>query len=122
MISFQRKASILNDHGYISDKDLRYKVHMHLNQGESRHQLAKKLFFLNRGVFKTGDLEEIMNKASCLSLLSNAILLWNTHHIQQIVSRLRENGHDIKTEHLQKVSALMFRHVQIHGTYHFENI
>jgi len=107
---------------YISDKDLRYKVHMHLNQGESRHQLAKKLFFLNRGVFKTGDLEEIMNKASCLSLLSNAILLWNTHHIQQIVSRLRENGHDIKTEHLQKVSALMFRHVQIHGTYHFENI
>lgn len=107
---------------YISDKDLRYKVHMHLNQGESRHQLAKKLFFLNRGVFKTGDLEEIMNKASCLSLLSNAILLWNTHHIQQIVSRLRENGHDIKTEHLQKVSALMFRHIQIHGTYHFENI
>lgn len=107
---------------YISDKDLRYKVHMHLNQGESRHQLAKKLFFLNRGVFKTGDLEEIMNKASCLSLLSNAILLWNTHHIQQIVNQLRENGHDIKAEHLQKISALMFKHVQIHGTYHFENI
>jgi len=95
---------------------------MHLNQGESRHQLAKKLFFLNRGVFKTGDLEEIMNKASCLSLVSNAILLWNTHHIQQIVCQLRKNNHDIKSKDLHKISALMFNHVQIHGTYHFENI
>lgn len=107
---------------YIADPNLRYKVHLHLNQGESRHQLAKKLFFLNRGVFKTGDLEEIMNKASCLSFLSNAILLWNTHNIQQIVGRLRSSGHSIATEHLRKVSALMLKHIQIHGTYHFESI
>jgi hypothetical protein len=29
------------------------------------------------GAFQTGDYEEIMNKATCLSLLSNAILVWN---------------------------------------------
>ena len=33
----------------------------------------------NQGEFTTGDYEEIMNKASCLSLVSNAILYWNTH-------------------------------------------
>jgi TnpA family transposase len=107
---------------YISEQDLRHTVHLHLNHGESRHQLAKKLFFLNRGVFKTSDYEEIMNKASCLSLVSNAVLVWNTYHIQKIVDRLRAEGHDISSEHLQKISALMFKHIQIHGTYHFEDI
>ncbi|WP_040534773.1 Tn3 family transposase [Legionella drancourtii] len=107
---------------YISDKDLRYAVHLHLNQGESRHQLAKKLFFLNRGVFKTSDYEEIMNKSSCLSLVSNAVLVWNTHHIQKVVDRLRAEGYVISSEHLQKISPLMFKHIQIHGTYHFEDI
>jgi hypothetical protein len=63
-----------------------------------------------------------MNKASCLSLVSNAVLVWNTYHIQKIVDRLRAEGHDISSEHLQKISALMFKHIQIHGTYHFEDI
>jgi len=107
---------------YIADQDLRYTVHLHLNHGESRHHLAKKLFFLNRGAFKTSDYEEIMNKASCLSLVSNAVLVWNTHHIQQIVDELRAEGLDIPSEHLQKISALMFKHIQIYGTYHFEDI
>lgn len=107
---------------YIADKDLRYTVHLHLNHGESRHQLAKKLFFLNRGAFKTSDYEEIMNKASCLSLVSNAVLVWNTHHMQRIVDEFRAEGHDIPSEHLQKISALMFKHLQIYGTYHFEDI
>ena len=107
---------------YIADPDLRHTVHLHLNHGESRHQLAKKLFFLNRGAFKTSDYEEIMNKASCLSLVSNAVLVWNTHHIQKIVDDLRAEGYDIKSEHLQKISPLMFKHIQIYGTYHFEDI
>ena len=107
---------------YIADQELRHTVHLHLNHGESRHQLAKKLFFLNRGAFKTSDYEEIMNKASCLSLVSNAVLVWNTHHMQKIVDDLRAEGHDIKSEHLQKISPLMFKHIQIYGTYHFEDL
>jgi len=107
---------------YIADKDLRYTVHLHLNRGESRHQLAKNLFFANRGAFKTNNRIEIMNKASCLSLLSNAVLLWNTYHIQKIIEKLRANGYEILDEHLEKISPLMFKHIQIHGTYHFENL
>lgn len=107
---------------YITDQELRHTVHLHLNHGESRHQLAKKLFFLNRGAFKTSDYEEIMNKASCLSLVSNAVLVWNTHHMQKIVDDLRAEGYDIKGEHLQKISPLMFKHIQIYGTYHFEDL
>jgi hypothetical protein len=53
------------------------------------------LFFANRGEFRNGDYEEIMNKASCLSLLSNAVLVWNTMAITNIVTQLRAAGETI---------------------------
>ena len=43
------------------------------------------LFFANQGGFRSGDYEEVMNKASCLSLFSNAVLVWNTVHIARII-------------------------------------
>lgn len=108
---------------YLSDDELRYKVHLQLNRGESRHGLARAVFFVNQGIFKTNDYEEIMNKASCLSLISNAILLWNTHHIQNIVDKLRKEGHGLLVdEYLNKISPLIFKHIQIHGTYDFEHL
>jgi NADP-dependent 3-hydroxy acid dehydrogenase YdfG len=40
--------------------------------------IAKAALAAGHKVVATGDYEEIMNKASCLSLLSNAVLVWNT--------------------------------------------
>lgn len=48
-------------------------VLIQLNRGEHRHALARRIFFGNQGVFRTGGYEEMMNKASALSLLSNAV-------------------------------------------------
>ena len=50
------------------------------------------------------------------------MLVWNTYHIQKIVEKLRAEGHEILNEHLEKISPLMFKHIQIHGTYHFEDL
>src|SRR6266481_6933506 len=49
---------------------------LQLNRGEHRHSLTRWIFFADQGEFRTGDYQEIMNKASCLSLVSNAILVW----------------------------------------------
>jgi TnpA family transposase len=52
---------------------------LQLNRDEARHELVRRcLFFATRGEFRSGDAEEIMSKASCLSFLSNAVLVWNT--------------------------------------------
>jgi TnpA family transposase len=107
---------------YISDPELRRKVHLQLNRGESRHSLAKIIFFDNRGVFKTSDYDEIMNKASCLSLVSNAVLVWNTHHMQHVVDRLKREGYEVEDEILAKVSPLSFKRLLVHGIYNFEEI
>ncbi len=60
---------------YIQDPVLRGRVQLQLNRGEARHRLASRLLFANQGVFRTGDYEEMINKESYLSLLSNAVLV-----------------------------------------------
>ncbi len=102
---------------YIHEEPLRRAIQLQLNRGEFRHTLAKWLFFANQGAFRLGDYEEVMNKASCLSLLSNAVLVWNTVHIDRIVARLRADGNLVLDEDLARVSPLMRKHITPNGSY-----
>jgi TnpA family transposase len=102
---------------YIHEEPLRDAIQLQLNRGEFRHILAKSLFFANWGSFRSGDYEEVMNKASCLSLLSNAVLVWNTVHITRIVEQLRAAGHEVRDEELARVSPLAHAHVIPNGSY-----
>ncbi len=102
---------------YIHEAPLRDAIQLQLNRGEFRHILAKSLFFANWGSLRSGDYEEVMNKASCLSLLSNAVLVWNTVHIARIVGQLRAAGHEVRDEDLARVSPLMHAHVIPNGSY-----
>jgi hypothetical protein len=104
-----------------SEEDVRRRVQLQLNRGESRHDLARWLFFANQGEFRTGDYEEIMNKASCLSLLSNAVLVWNTVRMGEIVARLRAAGEVVSDEDLARISPLAYAHVSPNGTYVFDH-
>ena len=78
------------------------------------------LFFANQGEFRKGDFEEIMNKSSCLSLLSNAVVVWNTIQMQRIVDQLRAAGEAVSDRDLAHIAPLSFAHVNPNGTYHFE--
>jgi len=102
---------------YLTDPDLRRKVQLQLNKGEYRHRLPRRIFFADQGEFTTGDYEEIMNKATCLSLVSNAVLYWNTIKINDIVENLRLQGEEIDNETLSHISLLPFKHVVPNGTY-----
>lgn len=107
---------------YLTDLTLRRTVQLQLNKGEYRHKLPRRIFFADQGEFTTGDYEEIMNKASCLSLVSNAILYWNTIQINDIVENLRSQGEDIDKETLSHISLLPFKHVVPNGAYFIEDI
>jgi TnpA family transposase len=105
---------------YLTDRELRQTVQLQLNKGEYRHKLPRRIFFADQGEFTTGDYEEIMHKASCLSLVSNAILYWNTIKINDIVENLRAPGEEIDKETLSHISLLPFRHVVPNGMYFIE--
>jgi hypothetical protein len=61
----------------------------------------------------------MMNKASCLSLLSNAVLVWNTLHMGRILDRAEADGHTFLPEELAHVHQLIFHHLTVNGTYDF---
>jgi TnpA family transposase len=107
---------------YLTDLNLRQTVQLQLNKGEYRHKLPRRIFFADQGEFNTGDYEEIMNKASCLSLVSNAILYWNTIKINDIIEGLRAQGEVIEEETLSHISLLPFRHVVPNGTYFIDDL
>jgi TnpA family transposase len=102
---------------YVQDADLRHRIQRQLNRDEFRHKLARRLFFANQGAFQTGDYEEMMNKASCLSLLCNAVLVWNTVHVSRIIRQLRATGVTITDEEVAFISPLAYAHVIPNGTY-----
>ena len=58
-----------------------------------------------------------MNRASCLGLLSNAVVLWNTLHMARIVSELRIAGMTIADQDLAHVWPLQRRHIVPSGVY-----
>lgn len=107
---------------YLTVPELRRTVQRQLNKGEYRHKLPRWVFFANQGEFTTGDYEEIMNKASCLSLVSNAILYWNTIKINDIVESLRQQGEEINNEALSHISLLPYKHVLPHGSHFIDDV
>ena len=63
-----------------------------------------------------------MNKASCLSLVSNAVLYWNTIKMSEIIAQLRKNGETISNETLSHISLLPHKHLITIGTYFTDEI
>jgi TnpA family transposase len=83
-----RAAKTIHILRYAHDAQLRARIQRQLNRGESRHALAARIFFANQGAFRKGDREEIMNKVTALSVLSNAVLVWNSVQFAEIVEGL----------------------------------
>ncbi|MBV8451621.1 MAG: Tn3 family transposase [Deltaproteobacteria bacterium] len=66
-------------------------------------------FILHKGetsrvAVDVGDYEEIMNKASCLSLWSDAMPVWNTMAIMKIITELQAASETILDEDLTRIS------------------
>lgn len=104
---------------YLHDTELRYAVRKQLNRGESRHTLARYVFFADQGSFKTNDYEEMMNKASCLSFVSNAMVLWNTEKMQKVYETLAQKGFKVEKEDMARVLPLSTKNILVHGQYSF---
>jgi TnpA family transposase len=105
---------------YIRDAELRRRVLLGLNKGESLHSLARKMFFGGKGELRDHTYEDQLNAASSLNLLLAAIIVWNTVHLQACVNRLRADGMEVNDRDLRFLSPLMQRHINIYGRYTFD--
>ena len=105
---------------YISDEDYRRRIHHTLNKGELLHALAREVFFGQQGLFRERDYLSQLNRATCMSLIINAIVVWNTRYMMDAVDHLRLTGYPINEADLQHVTPLLWEHITFHGSYHFD--
>jgi TnpA family transposase len=105
---------------YISNEGYRRHIHHTLNKGELLHALAREVFFGQHGLFRERDYDGQLNRATCMSVIINAIVVWNTRYMHAALTHLRAHGYPIHEEDLQHVTPLLWEHITFHGSYHFD--
>lgn len=106
---------------YVSNKSLRRRIQRGLNKGEAMNSLARAIFFGKRGEFREKELQDQLQRASCLNILINAIIVWNTTYLEKALKHLKEKE-EVDESLLKHVSPLGWEHINLLGEYHFSSI
>lgn len=102
---------------WLSDPELRQRSHAGLNKGEASNSLRRAVFFHRQGEIRDRTFENQSFRASGLSLITAAIILWNTVYLDRAVQHLRARGVDIPDHLLAHVAPLGWEHIALTGDY-----
>lgn len=105
---------------WIEDIEYRRRALVGLNKGESEHALARALFFGRSSEVRERTRAGQLRRASGLTLVLAAIVLWNTVYIDKAVSYLRDKGQGPSDEHLAHLSPLGWQHINFIGDYFWQ--
>lgn len=104
---------------YLGSEDYRRQINAQLNKGELLHALRRYLFVANEAQIRKRQFEEQLNQAGCLNLVTNAVIVWNTVYIWEVVGQLRKEGFQINEEDLKHISPARYEHINVYGKYSF---
>ncbi len=116
---FGRIFKTQHNHTFITDPAYRRKILTQLNRGESRHSLARALFYGKRGELHQSYREGQEDQLGALGLIVNAIVIWNTRYMALALEAIRKKGKPIDESDIQRLSALGYEHINIVGRYSF---
>jgi TnpA family transposase len=102
---------------WLSDPALRQRSHAGLNKGEASNALRRAVFFHRQGEIKDRTFENQSFRASGLSLITAAIVHWNTVYLDRAVRQLRARGAAISDDLLAHVAPLGWEHIDLTGDY-----
>ena len=77
---------------YLGSEAYRRRIGVQLNKGEALHALRRFLFFAHQGQVRRAQPEDQANQASCLNLVTNAVIAWNTVYMAAVIDRLKSKG------------------------------
>jgi Tn3 transposase DDE domain len=86
------------------DDAYRRGINAQQNQTESRHRLARKLFFGQRGELRQRYQEGMEDQLGALGLVLNACVLWTTTYLDAAIRQLREQGYPVRDEDAVRLS------------------
>ncbi len=106
---------------WIQSVDLRRRVQVGLNKGESRNALARAVFFNRLGEIRDRSFEAHRYRASGLNLVTAAIILWNTTYLDRSIQALKKYGQEVDDTLLPHLSPLGWEHINLTGDYVWRN-
>ena len=104
---------------WYADLSTRERVSLQLNKGEALHRLRSRLMLGKHGEVDGLEDEPLDQQFTCLNLVTNAVILFNTVHIVRIVDELRREGLEVREDDLARVWPTRFGHINFLGRYHF---
>ncbi|MBY0545567.1 MAG: Tn3 family transposase [Gammaproteobacteria bacterium] len=102
---------------WLQSVELRRRVTAGLNKGEARNALARAVFFNRLGEIRDRSYEQQRYRASGLTLLTAAIILWNTVYMERAVEALKKQGVQVNPDWYQYLSPLGWEHINLTGDY-----
>lgn len=116
---YGRLIKTLHILSWYENEEKRRWANRQLNKGEAIHSLKSFLSIGNRGILKRKTDEDLQHQVGCLNLLTNAIILWNTVYMGEVLKQLQHEDREINPEDLQHIWPTRFEHINIHGKYKF---
>jgi TnpA family transposase len=104
---------------YIDDEDYRRRILTQLNRGEGRHSVARAICYGRRGEIRKSYREGQEDQLGALGLVTNAVVLWNTIYTESALKYLRSKAVEIDENHEQRLSPLIYGHINVLGHYSF---
>lgn len=101
---------------YISDQELREKIHANTNKVESFHKLAKWLNFGGE-ILQENDPEEQDKLIKYNNLVANALIFQNVIDQTRIIKALMDHGFPVVVDDLKSLSPYLTKHVKRFGDY-----
>ena len=104
---------------WYANTDDRRRVMRQLNKGEALHDLRASLMIANKGQLRRNRGDELVNQASCLNLVTNAVILWNTVYMAEAVAQLKREGYPVNESDLAHIWPTRYAHINVYGRYYF---
>ena len=99
---------------YANNEDRR-RVMRQLNKGEALHDLRAYLMIANKGQLRRKRGEDLVNQASCLNLVTNAVIVWNTVYMTEAAVQLKRAGYPVNESDLAHIWPSRYEHINVYG-------
>lgn len=104
---------------YFSNTAFRREIHTILNRGESVHQLQRAVYFGKVSPERGRRRDEMIAISGSHTLLTNLVVAWNTHRMQETVDKWRRSNQKIEDTWLARMGPAHFAHVNFRGMFKF---
>jgi len=119
--AFRRRASEPSSPDRSPNRTNHKRSHAGLNKGEASNTLRRAIFFHRHGEIRDRTFENQSFRASGQSVLTAAIVHWNTVYLDRAVQHLRAQGVTVPDDLLAHVASLGWKRIALTGDYVWAN-